>query len=57
MTATLGPLDVLLIRHAESVPFGTLGWASPMVVIAAITMGPPTVFARLTENFTKPMVV
>jgi 2,3-bisphosphoglycerate-dependent phosphoglycerate mutase len=27
MTATLGPLDVLLIRHAESVPVGTPGYA------------------------------
>ena len=27
MTATLGPLDVLLIRHAESVPVGTPGYS------------------------------
>ena len=27
MTAVLGPLDVLLIRHAESVPIGTPGYA------------------------------
>lgn len=27
MTAALGPLDVLLIRHAESVPPGTSGYA------------------------------
>ncbi|MGH2446450.1 MAG: histidine phosphatase family protein [Candidatus Limnocylindria bacterium] len=27
MTSSLAPLDVLLVRHAESVPFGTPGYA------------------------------